>query len=74
MCVCLGVYGGGERSVGECVMQAKSNVDKWKFETIYAQFTEIAVGYIKLTTRGRDGRDRTYLEWGERLWKMLKQN
>lgn len=31
-------------------VQAKSNVDKWKFETIYTQFTEIAVGHIKLTT------------------------
>lgn len=48
MCVCLCVWEAGE----ECVMQAKSNVDKWKFETIYAQFTEIAVGHIKLTRRG----------------------
>lgn len=30
----------------------ESNVDKWKFETIYAQFTEIAPGHIKLSATG----------------------
>lgn len=62
MCVCL--------CVCVCVcMQAKSNVDKWKFETIYAQFTEIAVGHIKLTRSGWPGGTlgggRAYLQMWE---------
>lgn len=64
VCVCVRLW-----------VQAKSNVDKWKFETIYTQFTEIAVGHIKLTTaRGVDALPKNPPAGRNLPQKMKKKN